>query len=111
MPMTDWFRQEFPDINLIDADSFSDDLVINQELKMIQESKSCILLIDADAGAKPGKTVKLIEALLRGKGREIVIHLKGGNNTLEKMLKLGKHSFYQNLPDSDFKQLMLSVKL
>lgn len=110
IPLANWFREEMPGLNLIDADNYSDDLVINQELKMIQESSSCVLLIDADTDAKPGKTVKLIEALLRGKGQQVLVHLKGGNSTLEKMLKLGKRNFHQNLTDSALKQLILAAK-
>ena len=103
-PLSAWLKEQFPDITLLDADNFSDDLVINQELKMIKEALNCLLFIEVEPVARPGKTVRLIEFILRNKQTSTFIHLKGSNEVLEKMFSLGKAVFTQDLSEEDLKQ-------
>ncbi len=109
-PLSGWLKEQFPDITLLDADNFSDDLVINQELKMIKEAINCLLFIEAEPDARPGKTVRLIEFVLRNKQTRTFIHLKGDNEVLKKMFSLGKADFNKDLTDEDLKQDILVWK-
>ena len=107
--MADWFREQFPEAQQLDADNFSEDLVINQELTMLKEAKSCLLIIDTEPEAKPGKTVRLLEAIIRDKELKSLIHLKGNNTTIEKMLTLGKVAYHQNLSEETLRELILKA--
>ena len=107
-PLSAWLKEQFPDITLVDADNFSDDLVINQELKMIKEADRCLLLVDIAPEIKPGKSIRLLEAVLRDKREYTFIQLNGSNTTFEKMLKLCKAEFSQNLTEEELKQAILS---
>lgn len=109
IPLAGWFRQRFSEAHLLDVDNFSEDLVIDQELSMLKEVKNCFLLIDAEPEAKPGKTVRLIEAIARSKELKSLIHLRGSNATIEKMLKLGKLNYHQNLSEEALKKLTISA--
>ena len=111
IPMADWYRKQFPEAQQLDADNFSEDLVINQELTMLKEAKSCLLLIDTEPEAKPGKTVRLIESIVRNKELKPVVHLKGSNAPIEKMLKLGKVAYHQNLSEETLKELILNAEV
>jgi len=107
-PLHNWLKDQFPYMLLLDADNFSDDLVIDQELKMLKPTQSCLLMIDAEPEAKPGKSIRLIEILLRDRDRQLTVHLKGRNEYIEKMLKLSKVAYHKNLAEEELKKTLKS---
>lgn len=96
-PFADWVREELPEIVLLDADNHSDDLVVDEELKILTKAQSSVLLIDASPEANPGKAARLLESVFRKRVNCRLIHLAGENALLEKMLKLSRVEYQQNL--------------
>ncbi len=79
-----------PDLLLLDADNHSEELVIDHQLKMLDQANQVILILDMANAIAPGKTVRLIEKLLRKKELSLSVFLNGNNAMIERMLKLSK---------------------
>lgn len=79
-----------PDLLLLDADNHSEELVIDHQLKMLDQASQVVLILDVATDVTPGKTVMLIEKLLRKKELNLSVFLKGNNTMIERMLKLSK---------------------
>lgn len=108
-PFAAWVREQLPEIVLLDVDNHSDDYVIEQELKMLTEAESCALLIDSLPGVSPGKAIRLLESIFRKRVRCNLIHLAGENEVLEKMLKLSRSHYLQNLKPEALKKAITEV--
>lgn len=79
-----------PDLLLLDVDNYSEELVIDHQLKMLDQANQVVLILDVTTGITPGKTVRLIEKLVRKKGLSLSVFLNGNNAIIERMLKLSK---------------------
>ncbi|GAB5523409.1 MAG: hypothetical protein Roseis2KO_12810 [Roseivirga sp.] len=88
-----------PNLLLLDADNYSEELVIDHQLKMLDQASQVILILDVATDSSPGKTVRLIERLLRKKGLNLSVFLKGNNAVIERMLKLSKTTVQSELSE------------
>lgn len=82
---------------LLDADNHSEELVINHQIQMLKEVKEIILVLDVIQDTSPGKTVRLIEKLIRQKDVTLRAFLHGTNTIVENMLKLSKATIQSGL--------------
>ena len=103
-PIGNWLKEHQPERVLLEADNHSDDLVIQQEIKMLEEADDLMLWLDALPHEKPGKAVRLIEKVLRNKDINSTIYQSGSNELLERMLKLSGQSVHQVNGTSELKE-------
>lgn len=75
-----------PDLNLVEADNWSDSFMLQQISKWIAEAKATYILFDIEEQVKIGGLSKVLESLRNKK--PIQIFIKGHHTSLEKMLKM-----------------------
>lgn len=75
-----------PDMNLVEADNWSDSFLLQQISKMITEAETTYILFDIEEQEKIGGLSKALDSLRKKKPAQIFI--KGHHKTLEKMLKM-----------------------
>ena len=75
-----------PDLNLVEADNWSDPFMLQQISKWIAEAKATYILFDIEEQEKIGGLSKVLESLRKKKPR--LIFIKGHHSRLEKMLKM-----------------------
>lgn len=86
-----------PELLLLDADNHSEELVIDHQLKILDQADQVVLLLDVAPEVAPGKTVRLIEKILRKKSPDMAVFLNGQNTVIERMLKLSKTAIQSQL--------------
>ena len=87
-PLASWLKENLPDFTQIEADNHSEDLVIQQELKMIDEASHLLVWLDVQPEDKPGKAVRLLERVLRKHEGNPQLFLSGENALISRMLKV-----------------------
>lgn len=97
------------EILFLDADNHSDEIVINHQVQSIKEANQITLVLDVSPDETIGKTVRLLERLLRQKRIPLQVLLHGQHQLIEKMLQLAKANLTRATHEQELQELAVQL--
>ena len=82
----EWTKTHLPDFYWYDLDNFSEGVVVDYALQMLQQAQNILLIIKAEPNSPLGGILKIIPQLHRSKS-QIKVIFQGDHAQLQKMLK------------------------
>lgn len=86
VPEKAWIETHLPDFYWYDFDNFSEGVVVDYALQMLQQAQNIVLIIKAEPNSPLGGVLKVIPQLYRSKS-QIKAIFRGDHAQLQKMLK------------------------
>jgi hypothetical protein len=95
----DWVKNNFPQIQIIEFDNFSEGFIVDIAIDLIKKSANIFVLMEVKNNAsEPGLITRFLNSLKRLKEKNIRLIFNGNNLILERMIKaFGEENYNLNL--------------
>ena len=108
VPLKEWFKSFHPDFLVYDFDNFSEAMVVDYALQLVNNAQQVVLILQAEPDSPLGGILKLMPIVIRQKQRVSVV-FDGAHVAIERMLKpLG--SVARNVDEDTLKSVMEEIK-
>ncbi|GEO02574.1 hypothetical protein AAE02nite_02380 [Adhaeribacter aerolatus] len=100
-PLLSWLKARNPEMAVLDLDSFSDEMLVKQAGRLIQEAvKYAVYFKVAEPDAKLGAAFKLLEEII-GEDKPGLILLEGTHARLTAILQSRPHLQFNTVPNPE----------
>lgn len=86
VPLKEWFNHHYPDFFLYDFDNFSEAMVIDYAVQLLNNAQKTVLILQAEPDSPLGSLLKLMPIVMRQK-QKVKVVFDGEHANLERMLK------------------------
>ncbi|WP_299463841.1 hypothetical protein [uncultured Microscilla sp.] len=99
LPMKEWFNQHYPDFFVYDLDNFSEAMVTDYALKLLNNAQKIVFILQAEPNSPLGSLLKLMPVVMRHKHKVKAV-FQGEHKAIQQMLKPLNEVVY-NLPEEE----------
>lgn len=108
VPLKEWFKNFYPDFFIYDFDNFSEAMVVDYALQLLNNAQQVVLILQAEPESPLGGILKLMPIVMRQKQKTKLV-FEGEHIAVERMLKpLGNVAL--SVDDDTLRGVMESIK-
>jgi len=110
-PIVQWVKEVAPSVIAIDLDTFSEEMLVNQACRLLQEATHFVVYFKSENGEVPLRAAQKVVETLIWKDKPGTVVLEGNHRRLQLILPARPHLSFQAADTAEDLKLFLQAAL